>query len=262
MSANTTDFGALISESFLFASRRFTRWRRQPILPIQALLFPTLLLVTYTLLVGKSMKRIYATDSLYGMVPVCAVAGAMFGALGLGLAIQAERNSGLISRFWSLPVHRASAMIGALLAEAGRTVAGGVLITAVGIGLGLRFHGSWLAVVPFLLVPVLVVLVFSMVVMAIAARATDSAVGTWLATGSIGLVFGSSGVAPVDAYPSWLRPVIQLQPMSPTIETMRALAEGGPVLWPMALTLAWVLGLAAVFGPMAVRNYREAAESK
>jgi ABC-2 type transport system permease protein len=75
------------------------------------------------------------------------------------------------------------------------------------------------------------------------------------------LVFASSGAAPVEAFPSWLQPLIHLQPMSPTIESMRALAEGGPVLWPLMLTFGWVLGFAAVFGPLAVRGYRAAAES-
>ena len=49
--------------------------------------------------------------------------------------------------------------------------------------------------------------------------------------------------------------------MSPAIETMRALADGGATLWPFVQALGWVLGLIAVFGPLAVRGYRVAAES-
>ena len=54
--------------------------------------------------------------------------------------------------------------------------------------------------------------------------------------------------------------MIQLHPLSPTIESMRALAEGGPALWPLLLTFVWALGAAAVIGPLAVRGYRAAAE--
>jgi ABC-2 type transport system permease protein len=75
------------------------------------------------------------------------------------------------------------------------------------------------------------------------------------------LVFGSAGVAPLELFPSWLRPVIQYQPMSPAVESMRAFAEGGSALWPLILTLGWVLVFAALFGPLAVRNYRLAAET-
>jgi ABC-2 type transport system permease protein len=192
---------------------------------------------------------------------MCAVAGAMFGALGAGLTIIGERDSGLLSQLWMLPVNRASALVGRLLAEAARTAAGAALITAVGVALGLRFEGSWLAVIPFLLIPVLVVLVFSTATIAIAVRAKSSAMLFWLAMPSIALVFSSSGIPPVDLLPSWMRPLIPLQPMAPVIESMRALAQGGPALWPVLLSLLWALGLAAVVGPLAVRGYRAAAET-
>jgi ABC-2 type transport system permease protein len=261
MTGKTPHQGSLAGESLLFAGRLLTHWRRAPTVPIQALLFPTFLLITYKLLVGKSIVRITGTDSLYGLVPMCAVAGAMFGALGAGLTIIGERDSGLLSQLWILPVNRASALVGRLLAEAARTAVGAALITAVGVALGLRFEGGWLAVIPFLLVPVLVVLVFSTAVIAIAVRAKSSAMLFWLAMPCIALVFSSSGIPPVGMLPSWMQPLIPLQPMAPTIESMRALAQGGPALWPLLLSLLWTLGLAAVVGPLAVRGYRAAAET-
>ena len=261
MTANTPLRSSLAGESLLFAGRLFTRWRRAPTVPIQALLFPTFFLIAYDLLVGKSVVRITGVDSLYGLVPMCAVAGAMFGALGAGLTIIAERDSGLLGQLWMLPVNRASALIGRLLAEAARTLLGTALITAVGVGLGFRFEGGWLAVIPFILVPVLVVVIFSMAVIAIAVRSKSSALLIWLTLPSITLVFSSSGVPPVEMLPSWIRPLIPLQPMAPTIESMRALAQGGPALSPFLLSLVWALGLGAVVGPLAVRGYRAAAES-
>ena len=261
MTANAPPRSPLVVESLLFAGRLLTHWRRAPTLSIQALLFPTFLLVTYDLLVGKSMMRITGTDSLYGVVPMCAVAGAMFGALAAALTIRFERESGLLSRLWVLPVNRASALTGRLLAEAARTLVGSALITAIGVGLGLRFQGGWLAVIPFLLVPVLVGVVFSTAVIAIAVRSKSSTSLIWLGVPSIALVFASSGAPPVELLPSWIRPLIQLQPMAPTIEFMRALAQGGPALWPLLLSFGWALGLAAVVGPLAVRGYRAAAES-
>ena len=83
---------------------------------VQALLFPTFLLVIYKLLIGKAVLAVTGSDSLYGLVPMCAVVGAVFGTLGAGLALPAERESGLLSRLWVLPIHRASALTGRLLA--------------------------------------------------------------------------------------------------------------------------------------------------
>jgi ABC-2 type transport system permease protein len=260
MSVNAPPQTSLASETLLFASHLLTRWRRQPMVLIQALVFPTFLLIAYKLLVGKSILRITGTESLYGLVPMCAVAGAMFGALATGRRMWIDRDSGLIGRLWVFPVHRASALTGRLLAEAARTLVSATLITAVGVGLGLRFK-SWLTVIPFVLVPVLVVVVFSMAVIAIAVRARTGSALMWLGVPSTGAVFASSGVIPTQTLPSWVRLEIRLQPMWATIESMRGLAQGGPVLFPLLVTVAWALGLAAVLGPLAVRGYRAAAES-
>jgi len=250
-------------ESVLLAGRHISRWRTEPLIPIQSIVFPTLLLIIYHLLVGESMTRIAGTDNLDGLVPMCALDGGMFGALGAGFAIPAERSTGLLSRLWAFPVHRASALVGRLLAEAARTLISAALITAVGVALGLRFQGSWLAVIPFLLVPVVVVVVFAMVVitLALGVGPDGNIMFTWLGTACIGLVFCSAGIAPVEMFPGWLRPVIEYQPMSPAIELMQALVGGHSPWWPLTTTLGWVLALAAVFGPLAIRNYRRAAEA-
>ena len=116
-----------------------------------------------------------------------------------------ERDGGLIGRLWVLPVHRASALTGRLLAEAARTLTSSVLITAVGVGLGLRFKDGWLSAIPFILVPVPVIVVFSMAVIAVAVRAKTSAALIWLGIPATGLVFARSGFIPPQALPSSVR---------------------------------------------------------
>jgi ABC-2 type transport system permease protein len=263
MTAGTPLPNSLLAESLMFAGRHARQWRNLPLIPIQSVVLPTLLLIVYHLLVGKSMVTIAGTDNLDGLVPVCAIAGGMFGALGAGFSVPFEKASGLLSRWWTFPVHRASVVLGRLIAEAVRTLLAAALITAVGVGLGLRFEGGWITVIPFLLVPVLVVVVFATFVLAVALSSGPevSTVFTYLATGSIGLVFSSSGVAPVGMFPAWLQPVIKYQPMSPAIESMRALAQGASAVWPLTLTLAWVLVFAAILGPLVVHRYRLAAEA-
>jgi ABC-2 type transport system permease protein len=251
----------VIRHSALEAGRLLRRWRRDPIVAVQALLFPTFLLVIYKLLVGKAVLAVTGSDSLYGLVPMCAVVGAVFGTLGAGLALPAERESGLLTRLWLMPVHRASALTGRLAAEAARTTASAVVLTAFGIALGLRFANGWPSAVAFVLVPVLISIGVATVVIAIAVRADGRAMVTWLGAGCVVLLFFNTGVAPAEVFPSWLRPAVRLQPMSPTIEAMRGLAEGGPVLWPLVQSGVWAGVLIAVFAPTAVRGYRVAAEA-
>jgi ABC-2 type transport system permease protein len=252
---------SLVTESAVLAGRLFTRWGREPMVPIQALLFPSFLLITYDLLIGKSMMRITGTDSIYRLVPMCAVAGAMSAALASGTALTNDRNLGLVSRIWMMPVNRASAMTAMLLAEAARTLLGTALVTAVGFGLGLRFEGGWFAAILFLLVPVLVVVVFSMAVIAIAVRSEYGGMLVWFGMASLGAAFSSAGVPPIETLPTAVQPVTQLNPVLPAVEAMRALSGGESALGPLLLTCTWALGLAAVVGPLAIRGYRAAAES-
>ncbi|BBX09173.1 ABC transporter permease [Mycolicibacterium aichiense] len=252
---------SLLYESWVFACQHFIHWRRSPLVPIQSLVFPTFLLITYYLLVGKSVLRITGSDSLYGLVPTCAIAGAFSGALAVGLSMSFERDSGLLSRLWALPVNRASALTGRLIAEAVRTLVSTAFITAVGIGLGLRFRGGPLELLLYLLVPVMVVVVFAMAVIAIAVRAKDGTTLIWLGLPAITAVFASSGSPPVESLPSWMWPLLRFQPMEPIVESMRTLAQGGVPGWPLLWGALWTIAGTAVVGPLAVRGYRKATES-
>ncbi len=252
---------SLLSESWVFARQHFTHWRRDPLVPVQSLVFPTFLLITYYLLIGKSVLRITGADSLYGLVPTCAIAGAFSGSLAVGLTLSFERDTGLLSRLWALPVHRASVLTGRLIAEALRTLVSTALITAVGIGLGLRFRGGPLELLLYLLVPVMVVTVFAMAVIAVAVRAKDGTVLIWLGLPAITAVFASSGSPPIESLPSWMWPLLRFQPMQPIVESMRMLAQGELPWWSLLWGVLWTIAGAAVIGPLAIRSYRAAAES-
>ncbi|OBK95429.1 ABC transporter [Mycobacterium sp. 1245499.0] len=256
-----TPLTAFVSQSASEAGRLLRRWRRDPIVAVQALLFPTFLLIIYKLLVGKSVLAITGHDSLYGLVPMCAVVGAVFGTLGAGLALPSERESGVLTRLWVQPVHRASTVAGRLVAEAARTTTSAVVLTVFGIALGLRFSYGWMAMLAFVLVPVAISAGMATLVIAIAARADGKAMVTWLGAGCVVLLFLNTGVAPAEVFPGWLQPVVRFSPISPTIEAMRALAEGGPVLSPLWQAGLWGGVLVAVFAPAAVRGYRAAAEA-
>lgn len=256
-----TPLTAFVSQSASEAGRLLRRWRRDPIVAVQALLFPTFLLIIYKLLVGKSVLAITGHDSLYGLVPMCAVVGAVFGTLGAGLALPSERESGVLTRLWVQPVHRASTVAGRLVAEAARTTTSAVVLTVFGIALGLRFSYGWMAMLAFVLVPVVISAGMATLVIAIAARADGKVMVTWLGAGCVVLLFLNTGVAPAEVFPGWLQPVVRFSPISPTIEAMRALAEGGPVLSPLWQAGLWGGVLVAVFAPAAVRGYRAAAEA-
>jgi ABC-2 type transport system permease protein len=249
---------SLLTESWIFAGRLFIQWRRYPMVPLQALLFPTLLLVIYGALVGKSMVRVTGSSGLNELLPVCMLAGAMAGAVGAGLVVPWDRDSGLLTRLWLMPVHRTAPLTGALLAEALRTFVASIVVVATGYVMGFRFHGGAIELLAYLLVPVVVVVVFAMVVITLALRPNGRTVLTWAQTVCVGLAFGT--LAPPERVPAVLRPLSELQPIAAPAATMRALAAGGDVARPLVLTALWALVVAAVFIPLTVKGYRAAVE--
>lgn len=258
MTATSEHQRSLLTESWIFAGRLFIQWRRYPMVPLQALLFPTLLLIIYGALVGKSMVRVTGSSGLNELVPVCTLAGAMAGAIGAGLMVPWDRDSGLLTRMWVMPVHRTAWLTGALLAEALRTFVASAVVVAAGYAMGFRFSGSWAGLLVYLLIPVVVVVVFAMVVITLALQPQGRIILTWTQTICVGLAFGT--LAPPERVPAFLRPLAELQPIAPPAAAMRALATGGDVTRPMLLTALWVVVIAAVFVPLTVRGYRAAVE--
>ena len=77
------------------------------------------------------------------------------------------------------------------------------------------------------------------------------------------LVFASSVFVPVSSMPSWLQGFAEHQPVSVTASAVRGLMIGhipgvASTSWYVVQSLAWCIGLIAVFAPLAVRRYRMA----
>jgi ABC-2 type transport system permease protein/oleandomycin transport system permease protein len=73
------------------------------------------------------------------------------------------------------------------------------------------------------------------------------------------LVFASSAFVPVDSMPGWLQAFAQINPVTITVNALRALTYGGPTTRVVLQSLAWIIGILVVFVPLAVSRYRRAA---
>ncbi|ASQ87041.1 ABC transporter permease [Mycobacterium intracellulare] len=253
--------GSLLTQSWVQASRLLLRCRRDQAVLMGSLLLPVFLLFAYQIVLAEQVRRVTGFDSVYGVVPMCAVISALFGSLGNSVGITMDRESHLLSRLWVLPIHRVSAVTGWVIAEVVRAFIGTILITAIGMAMGLRFTQGWPAALVFILIPSVVVTGFTALVMAMAVRNNGRTAMTWLLGATFALAFVNTGATPIELFPDWAQPLIRMQPISPPIEAMRALAHGGLIAWPVAITLIWAVVLLAVFVPLAVRGYRLAAEA-
>ncbi|WP_094288532.1 ABC transporter permease [Mycobacterium lehmannii] len=253
--------GSLLIETWLHAGRILTRLRRDRFVLMGSLLLPISFLTLYEVVLGARVQQLTGESSVYGLVPICAILSGLFGSLGNAASVALDRESGLLSRIWVLPIHRASPLLGRVLAEAVRALVGTLLIVLLGMPLGLRFANGALAALIFLLIPAAVVVGFTSLVLALAIRRNARTLMAWLISVTIALAFINPGFSPIETFPPWIQPFVRMQPMSPPVETMRALASGGPIAWSLTMTLLWTILLLAAFTPIAVRGFRAAAEA-
>ena len=63
----------------------------------------------------------------------------------------------------------------------------------------------------------------------------------------------SAGFAPIENFPDWLEPIVRNQPVTVTIDALRALAGDGDISSTVPVALAWTVGLAVLFAAVGVR---------
>ncbi|PEG34524.1 peptide ABC transporter permease [Mycolicibacterium agri] len=251
--------GQLLRHTWVFTGRLLRRWIRDRTTLFESLFMPIALLVTLNIVLGRGISDLTGRSALYGSVPLVAMVAAMSGSMVGGIALMRERSDGLLSRLWVLPVHRAAGPVSRLAADAVRILVTTAIILCAGIILGFRFRQGILPSLAWLFVPIAFGVAFTAVVVTLALYAANTIVieGTEVIWGL--LMFFSVGFVPLEQYPRWLQPVVEHQPVSYSIETMRGLSVGGPVLAPMVAMMLWSAALVALCAlPMAV-GYRRAS---
>lgn len=248
--------GGTITDVRLLVGRNFTTAIRRPnalfATAIQPIVFMLLLVAVYG--EGLDLPSGLAFIDLVGTaMPLQA---AVFVAMTAGGSLALDLESGMMDRLRSLPLAR-SAVLLSRAAEAGmRMVLACGVVTLVAIGLGLRFQaGPGRAVMFFVL-----------------AVAFGSAWSWWplfsaVTTRNLQLVslsqfasffplfFLSGALVPVEGLPGWLQPVARVNPFTPVTEALRACVLGGDLTAPLQASVAWIVGLAVVFGTLSVTRF-------
>jgi ABC transporter DrrB family efflux protein len=197
------------------------------------------------------------TDYVNYSLPLFVVMGVVFAGLGTAVATYHDLHSGMDARLRTLPMARSAPLLGRVAADAVRNLATAVLVAAAGFALGFRFEAGAGRAVAFFVVPVVFgfAIAWFMVAVAILSSSAETAISVINALLLV-LSFLSSGFVPVGELASWAQPLAEVNPLSSVIDAMRALAHGGALAEPLLRTLAWTVGLTAVFGTLAVRGYR------
>lgn len=250
---------ALAADVAVITGRNLRRLLRVPTLIAFATVQPVLFVLLFTYAWGGAIHPPGVERYIDYALPGIWVLALAFGASQSGVAVAEDLANGMIDRFRALPVHDIAVFAGRATADAVRNAFVLGLMTAVAYAIGFRFHagpGPALAAIGLALaIGVTFSCLFAL--LGLLVRNPESA-GTGGLLAVIPLVFTSSTFVPVATFPGWLQAFASVNPVTVTVDALRALCLGGPSATPAVQALAWVAVLLAVTLPAMAARYRRA----
>jgi ABC-2 type transport system permease protein/oleandomycin transport system permease protein len=183
-----------------------------------------------------------------------------FGSITTGIGLADDLGKGIVDRFRSLPMARSGVLLGRTLSDLVRNTFTVIVMLIVGVAVGFRPDGSAFEYILAFLLLLLFSFAFSWI-----AATVGLAVGSVEAAQSGGfiwlfpLTFASSAFVPVDSMPGWLQAFAEHQPVTVTVDAIRAWTLGTPIGTAGWQALGWCLGILAVFMPLSVAKYKRTA---
>jgi ABC transporter DrrB family efflux protein len=191
------------------------------------------------------------------LIPGIIVQSMVFGGFVTALGLADDIKKGLIDRFRSLPMWGPAVVAGRILADVGTNVIQLVVMFAVGIAAGFRFHATLLEVVGGIALLLLLGYAFSWVFAFIGLTASSpEAANAYGFTILFPVTFVSSAFVPPETMPGWLQPVAEYNPFTTMVDAARALFVGTPAGNDVWGAVVWAVVITAVFGALSVWRYR------
>jgi ABC-2 type transport system permease protein len=191
------------------------------------------------------------------LAPAVVVQSVMFVALLTADRAARDRLLGVGERLRTLPIAAAVPVSARMTATLIRAVL--VLSVAIiaGYAFGFRMMGGLGYGLAFVLIALLLCLAVALGADALGSSASSvQAASQALFVPQVMLFLLSTGIAPEDTFPHWLRPFVRNQPVSQAAETLRGLATGRVIVGNLVATLAWCVGMVLIFGTVTLRMQR------
>lgn len=247
-----------VSDTLQLVKRNVKRNFRIPQLLVFSSIQPIIFLLLFNFVFGGAVAQ---GDESYinFLLPGILAQVALFGAIQTGVGLAEDLGKGVIDRLRSLPIARYAVLLGRTLADGVRNVFVIILMFIIGTMLGFRFTEG----IPALLAAFALILAFAFafswvsanIGLAVRDSETVQVAGfLWV----FPLVFASSVFVPTDTMPTWLQVFADNQPVTHVVNAVRYLTRGGVTdgTTEIILTIVWIVGIIAVFAPLAVWQYR------
>jgi ABC-2 type transport system permease protein len=195
---------------------------------------------------GRAEYVAYVTPGIL----LITVAGA---AQGTAIAVAMDMKEGILARFRTMPISRASFLSGHVLANVAQTMLGVAIVVAVAVAIGFRATTGpveWILAAGLLSLTALA-LTWVSVALGLVSRSVETASN--LPMPLFLLPFFGSGFVPTDSMPDPLRWFAENQPFTPIMETVRRLLLGGEIGSTGPIAVAWCVAI-ALFGYLWARR--------
>jgi ABC-2 type transport system permease protein/oleandomycin transport system permease protein len=238
--------------------RNLLRILRTPRLLVIGLLQPALLLVLFRYVLGGAI-HIPGVSYVNYVVPAVFIEAVLVGGMTTAIGLSQDLKSGIVDRFRSLPMARSAVLAGRSVADLFRSVLSLIVMIILGLAVGFRFNNSITAIVAGMLLILVFgyAFIWSYAAIGLATKDPETAQVAGILPFFI-LVFASNAIVPVQTMPSWLQPFARNQPLSVTVDAIRALLEGGPAAHWVWQALAWAAGIFVVFFTLSLHLYKNA----
>jgi len=249
-----------VSDTLTLTRRSLLVWLRVPAYLMFTVIQPVMFVLLFRFVFGGAIPVDVPGGYVNFLIPGIIAQTAAFATFGTAIVLAQELKKGVIDRFKSMPIARSAVLTGRLVADTGRMLVTILIIVGVGYAVGFRFLNGFGPAVGM----VVLATVFGVAIACIAAY-TGLAIGDEEAVQAFGMIwlfpltFVSSAFVPIASMPGWLQAFANHQPVTYVVDTMRALALGGPIAADLWRSLAWIAGIFVVFLPLAVRAYRRAS---
>jgi ABC-2 type transport system permease protein len=231
---------------------------RHSVRNIDALLIGIILPVALMLLFTYVFGGAIAPDGGYleFVVPSIILLCAGYGAGTTAISVTTDMTEGIIDRFRTMRVVSWAVLLGHVVASMARNLVSTLVVLLTAVLMGFRPSAGPLEWAGALGLILLFVLAVSWLAAAwgLIARSVDAAAS--LSFFILFLPYVSSAFVPLDTLPGWLRGFAAHQPMTPIIDTLRALLLGGDAGSAGWIACAWLLGILAASVLAAVLLWR------
>lgn len=218
-----------------------------------AVLMPVFVLTGLVLLLRDVIATGEMSYTQY-VLPAVVVQAMLFGALTTTDRAAWDKINGLSTRMRTLPISP-YAMLTARMTYC--LIRGGLAVAASFLAayyFGFRLTSGLGYAAAFVLMALMLTLGLSFGADATGTKAGRTEVASQLLlVPQLLLVLLSTGLAPLDAFPSWLQGFVRYQPVSQITEAMRGFTSGHVDAGTVGVGLAWCVGLLLVLGTIAVR---------